>query len=387
MTNREPTTQDDPPVLEEAPAETPEEVQAAVDEELLAESPTEREIWTNRFRYFLVGVAVVCIAGLGYLVLTRGVSSPTAVTVSSLTPTYTATATVTLTPTATPRPPTETPTPGPSPTPLPPYHYRVGPGDTWLGLAIEADVSLESLLTLNSRLEDDFLKLDEEILIPWPTYTPTRDPRLVPTLERVEELESDQCREHVISAGETLFAIALKYEVSAQLLEQVNGITNPDLLKQGQTLCIPLVTPGPPPSPTFGPSPTPEDEPLHPAPQLLYPPAGAEIPAGREPATLQWTVVGWLDPDESYMVEIRSLSRMDARVTRGFAQVTMWTIPETVYPGAGTTELFSWRVSVVRGEGESGSPDYRWERSGLPSDWQVFTWTGVARSSTPTPTQ
>lgn len=367
--------------------ELPDDDQAAVDGDNFVEPPTGREIWTNRFRYFLVGVAVVCIVGLGYLVLTRGVGSPTEITVSSLTPTYTATATVTLTPTVTPRPPTQTPTPGPTPTPLPPNPYRIGPGDTWLGLAIEADVSLESLLTLNDRLEDDFLKLDEEILIPWPTYTPTPDPKLIPTLERVKELALDECRDHVIATGETLYAIAAKYEVSPQLLEQVNGISNPDLLKQGQTLCIPLVTPGPPPSPTFGPSPTPEDEPLHPAPQLLYPPAGVEIPAGREPAVLQWTVVGWLDPDETYMVEIRSLSRLDDRVTRGFTQVTMWTIPETVYPAFGTTETFSWRVSVVRGEGEAGSPDYRWERSGLPSDWQYFTWTGVARHATPTPTQ
>jgi len=191
----------------------------------------------------------------------------------------------------------------------------------------------------------------------------------------------------VIAIGETLFAIAAQYDVSPQLLEHINGITNPDLVKEGQQLCIPLVTPGPPPSPTFGPSPTPEDEPLHPAPHLLYPPAGAEIPPGSQQVTLQWTVSGWLGPDETYLIEIRVLSRPDTRVVRGFTKVTAWQLPDTVYPAVGVIETFSWRVSVVRGEGEPDSADYRWERSGLPSGWQTFMWMGVARSSTPTPTQ
>ena len=89
--------------------------ETAAETEPAVEPLSTREIWTNRFRYFLVGVAIVCIAGIGYLVLTRGVSSPGEVTVSTLTPTNTSTATITLTPTATPRPPTETPTPGPTP--------------------------------------------------------------------------------------------------------------------------------------------------------------------------------------------------------------------------------------------------------------------------------
>lgn len=359
--------------------------ETAAETEPAVEPLSTREIWTNRFRYFLVGVAIVCIAGIGYLVLTRGVSSPGEVTVSTLTPTNTSTATITLTPTATPRPPTETPTPGPTPTPLPPFRYQVKSGDTWLGLAIQYDVSLASVLALNDRVEDDYLKLDEEVLIPYATYTLTPDPTLVPTLEVVEELGLDQCREHVIAAGETLYAIAATYEVSAQLLEQVNGITNPDLLKQGQRLCIPLVTPGPPPSPTFGPSPTPEEEPLHPAPQLLYPPAG-EVPPGSQQVTLQWTVVGLLDPDEIYMVEVRNLSRPDARAVRGFVKITAWQLPETIYPTVGAIETFSWRVSVVREEREAGGENFRWERTGLPSSWQTFMWMGVARSLTPTPT-
>jgi LysM repeat protein len=394
MPEQEATTQDDrmnplepEPQPLAAEGELPVEDEMVAEEEALASAPplSRRELWANRLRYFLVGVAIVCTAGIGYLVLTRGVSSPTEVTVSTLTPTHTPTQTITPTPTATPRPPTETPTPGPTPTPLPPFRYRVRPGDTWLGLAIDYDVSLDSVLALNSRTEDDYLKLDEEILIPWPTYTVTPDPTLIPTLDVIQELASEQCREHVIKVGETLYAIAAAYEVSPLLLEQVNGITNPDLLKEGQKLCIPLVTPGPPPSPTFGPSPTPAEGQLYPAPLLLYPPAGTEVPPGSRQVTLQWTVAGWLEADETYMVEIRNLSRVDSRVVRGFVKTTAWQLPESVHPAVGKIETFAWRVSVVRGEGEPGGEEYRWERSSLPSGWQTFMWMGAAPNVTPTP--
>ncbi len=374
---RPPAAEAEGPVSEEIPA----------DEEPLASEPalSRRELWANRLRYFLVGVATVCIAGIGYLVLTRGVSSPTQVTVSTLTPTHTPTQTISPTPTATPRPPTQTPTPGPTPTPLPPSRYRVQRGDTWLGLAIDYDISLDSILAINGRTEDDYLKLDEEILIPWPTYTLTPDPTLIPTLDVIQDLASEQCREHIIKIGETLYAIAAVYEVSPLLLEQVNGITNPDLLKEGQKLCIPLVTPGPPPSPTFGPSPTPADGRLHPAPLLLYPPPGTEVPPGSRQVTLQWTVAGWLGADESYMVEVRNLSRVNSRALRGFVKTTAWQLPESLYPAVGKIETFAWRVSVVRGEGEPGDEGFRWERSGLPSGWQTFMWMGAASDSTPTP--
>jgi len=348
---------------------------------------SSREIWANRFRHFLLGAAIVCIAGIGYLVLTRGVSSPAEeVTVSTLAPTITPTDSPTPTITPTPRPPTETPTPGPTFTPLPPFRYQVQPRDTWLGIAIAYDIDLGSLLALNGRVDGDYIQEGEEILVPWPTYTPTPAATQAPTLEVIEELGPEQCREHIIAAGETLYAIAVQYEVGVQLLKQVNGITNPDLIKEGQKLCIPLVTPGPPPSPTFGPSPTPEEEPLHPAPDLLYPPAGVEVSPGARQVTLQWTVVGFLDSDEVYMVEIRNLSRPDTRAARGFVNTTTWRLPEAAHPAVGVIETFVWRVSVVRGEGEPTDENFRWERSGLPSGWQTFMWMGVSPAPTPTPT-
>lgn len=349
--------------------------------------PSRRAFWPGRLPYFFLGAAIVCIGGLAFLALRRVVSPPAEETAgSAATSTRTPTSSPTPTATATPRPPTATPTPAPTLTPLPPVRHKVHPGQTWIGLAIWYDVSLDSILTLNGRTEADLLKADEEVLIPLPTYTPTPEVTLVPTLELMEEYGPDQCREHIIVAGETLIAVALEYEMTVQLIQSVNNITNPDLVKEGQRLCIPLVTPGPPPSPTFGPTPTPEERAPHSAPHLLYPPAGVEVPPGSAQVTLQWTVVGFLDPDEYYMVEVRSVSRPDARAVRGLVKTTTWRLPESMQPAVGSIETYAWRVSVVRGKGDPASDGFVWERSGFPASWQRFLWLGVAPESTPTPT-
>lgn len=46
---------------------------------------------------------------------------------------------------------------------------------------------------------------------------------------------------HLLAKGETLYAVAKAYGVSAQLLESVNGISDPGKLKVGQRLLIPAV--------------------------------------------------------------------------------------------------------------------------------------------------
>ncbi|MBN1318177.1 MAG: LysM peptidoglycan-binding domain-containing protein [Anaerolineales bacterium] len=345
------------------------------------------QIWANRLRFFLLGVTIVCLAGVSYLVFTYGITSPAErVDIPTRTPSTTPTVSATLTSTPTARPPTMTPTPGPTHTPLPPFRYIVQPRDTWLGLAINYDIDLDSLLDANDWTNSDYIVEGEEILIPYPTYTATPAASPLPTFEVVGDISRDQCREHTIATGETLISIAIKYEVSVQLIQSVNNISNPDLVKEGQKLCIPLVTPGPAPSPTFGPTPTPAEEPLHLAPQLLSPPNGVEIQPGTTQVHLQWTVSGFMDEDEYYMVEIRNLNRPNSRAVRGFSKTTSWQMPDSMYPSAGIIETFSWRVSIVRGTGDPTGENFQWERSGLPSDWHSFMWMGLEQDSLPTPT-
>lgn len=346
-----------------------------------------RQVWANRLRFFLLGVTIVCLIGVSYLVFAYGITSPAErMNIPTRTPSATPTASNTYTTTPTAQPPTMTPTPGPTHTPLPPFRYIVQPGDTWLGLAINYDIDQDSLLQANNWNDSDYIVEGEEILIPYPTYTATPAATALPTFEVVGDISREQCREHTIASGETLISIAIKYEVSVQLIQTVNNISNPDLVKEGQKLCIPLVTPGPAPSPTFGPTPTPESDPLHAAPQLLSPPDGVEVEPGTTQVNLQWTVAGFLDQDEYYMIELRNLSQPDSRAIRGFVKTTSWRLPDGVQPPAGVIETFSWRVSVVRGINEPTGGDFQWERTGLPSVWHTFMWMGLNSVSLPTPT-
>lgn len=49
---------------------------------------------------------------------------------------------------------------------------------------------------------------------------------------------------HVVQRGENLFRISLRYQVSMQVIQQLNGIPNVNLIYVGQRLRIPLSTPG-----------------------------------------------------------------------------------------------------------------------------------------------
>ena len=106
-----------------------------------------------------------------------------------------ATATPAAQPTATPEPSTPTPRPTPAPTtPVPTtpeptpvatpeptpepeptappgstaYEYEVVAGDTLLGIALELDVTLDSILDLNPGLDPDALQIGQKILVPQP---------------------------------------------------------------------------------------------------------------------------------------------------------------------------------------------------------------------------
>ncbi len=66
---------------------------------------------------------------------------------------------------------------------------------------------------------------------PTPTFTP--EPTPTPVL-------------HSVESGETLLGIALEYGVSLQALQAANGIDNPQYLRLGQVLIIPISTEAPP---------------------------------------------------------------------------------------------------------------------------------------------
>ncbi len=97
---------------------------------------------------------------------------------------------------------------------------------------------------------------------PTPTFTPTPTP--TPVI-------------HVVESGDTLFGIALEYGVAPEAIQQANGLDDPQYLRVGQALVIPIGTEEPQ-SADVAPAdalilPTPTPLPLEPSAIALHPTA------------------------------------------------------------------------------------------------------------------
>jgi len=96
---------------------------------------------------------------------------------------------------------------------------------------------------------------------PAPTPTPSPAPEPAPEAESVVQ-------EYRVQPGDSLNLIAARFGTTTSVLQEFNGITNPNLIRVGQLIRIPAVgstepiaTPSPTPAPTPTPAPIPEPEP------------------------------------------------------------------------------------------------------------------------------
>jgi LysM repeat protein len=153
---------------------------------------------------------------------------PTVSATATPRPTTTATprpsATVSPTPTVTPRP-TATPTPTPTSSAAATVSYRVLAGDTLGSIARKFGVTVTALQTLNRISDPRLLQVGQLLRIPVISSTASA-PAIAP-------------RTYTVLAGETLFSIARKLGVTSTALAELNGITNPNLIRVGQVLKVP----------------------------------------------------------------------------------------------------------------------------------------------------
>ena len=146
--------------------------------------------------------------------------SPTATPKPTTTATPRPSATVSPTPTMTPRP-TSTPTSSAAVT----VSYRVLAGDTLGSIARKFGVTTTALQTLNKISDPRLLQVGQLLRIPVVSSTASA-PVIAP-------------KTYTVLAGETLFSIARKLGVTSTALAELNGITNPNLIRVGQVLKVP----------------------------------------------------------------------------------------------------------------------------------------------------
>ncbi|MFN8483462.1 MAG: LysM peptidoglycan-binding domain-containing protein [Anaerolineae bacterium] len=158
--------------------------------------------------------------------------------------------------TATPSPePTGGPGPEPSPTTAPPpggggtgptCTYVVRPGDTVSSIALRFGTTVNAIVSANGLADPDHIKVGQTLVIPNCSGNPAPPPEPGPPPP------GPQCMPYVVQPGDTVLGLAQRFGTSVEAIVEANHLTNPHLIRAGQTL---IICPGGHPVPPQPPSP------------------------------------------------------------------------------------------------------------------------------------
>jgi LysM repeat protein len=150
-------------------------------------------------------------------------------------PTVAETATATTSPTAGPSPTTGTGTETPTTTQTPTGEtgttgtvYVVQRGDTLGAIAARFGLTTEELATVNGIDNPNLIIIGQQLVIPG--------------TEGGSAAVEGETTLYVVSAGDTLSAIAVRYNTTVGTLASLNGIVNIDRIRVGQELRVPVAT-------------------------------------------------------------------------------------------------------------------------------------------------
>ncbi|PKO21916.1 MAG: hypothetical protein CVU38_12240 [Chloroflexi bacterium HGW-Chloroflexi-1] len=105
--------------------------------------------------------------------------------------------------------------------------YTVQLGDTLASIAQAQGVTLTALVNANGIRDPDLLWVGQKLLIPGP-----------PDASALPAPAASQTK-HTVQPGDTLGAIAARYDTTAATIARANRITSPDLIYVGMELTIP----------------------------------------------------------------------------------------------------------------------------------------------------
>jgi len=320
-------------------------------------------------------VLVLIGAGIVWGALASGLIGPG---LADPTPVASPTSTVTITPTATD---IFTITPIPTTTIQPPFEYVIKEGDTCGGIAFNFNVSVQSIILLNSGVNASCtnLRVGQTINVPFPTATPP--PLPTGTFDPTQAARSDcPTATYTVQEGDTLSIISANYNVSMAAIREFNNLPT-DTVYLGQTLLIPLCAR----APTAGPTPTPTLPPPYPAPNLLLPVDGVAFTLAHDIVTLQWASLGTLRDGEAYKVTIEDVTADQGRRIVDYVTDTKYIVPTSFRPNDTVAHVMRWWVEPVRQTGVDDQGLPIWTSAGAASDKRVFTWIGIVAASTASP--
>jgi len=316
-------------------------------------------------------------------------ATPTATSTATPTPTVAATAART----ATPAPATQTVTPteeaaaAPEPTMLADIIHTVEQGEYLGVIARRYGIDEDLIARANGITSATILRIGQRLLIPDVPVTPTNTPRATaqPTAAESAEPEETPLADviHTVERGDTLSALAVRYDVSVADIAQANDISTNAVLSIGQELVIPSIpvtpTVTPTPTATLTMTPTPTATPTlmqssemlpFRAPFLLGPLQSASYQGANARILLNWTSVGILGANQWYLVRVWPANRPDDAI-EAWTKATSWRPDGTPLPESWTGRArLSWDVTVV--ERLQGNPP--WRAISPASITRTFTW-------------
>jgi membrane-bound lytic murein transglycosylase D len=114
------------------------------------------------------------------------------------------------------------------------YIHTIRSGDTLLALALHYGISTAQIMQSNPGIQERYLRIGGRLMIPaFKDVEPYIQPKA-----SAEGLVF--AGDHLVKRGETLWSIALAYEVDPELLAEANGMDLNDVLREGRSLKTPI---------------------------------------------------------------------------------------------------------------------------------------------------
>jgi len=122
------------------------------------------------------------------------------------------------------------------------YYYVVQYGDTLSALSRHYGITLGLIEQYNPGILNRYLKIGETVVIPaYQERQPYSQARTI-TTSPSEEISFEG--NHLVKKGETLWSLALAYEVDPELLAEANNMELSQILNEGKVLKVPIINRG-----------------------------------------------------------------------------------------------------------------------------------------------
>jgi putative chitinase len=180
-------------------------------------------------------------------------------------------------------------------------------GDTVGRLATLYGSSIDTIIEANGLNQFAFIRVDQRLVIPVrlaapATSTPTNTPAVVIVVTATQGAPATPTTNntYVVQPGDTMFGIANRFNTTVAALAQLNGIVNPNIIRVGQRLIVPVPggnqppPPAPPPPTSSGPTPI-----------LVTPTQGAPVATAVPPTAAPAQIYTVQPGDNLYRISLR----------------------------------------------------------------------------------